>query len=633
MPQQGRIRANVHAAVTAAIVVLSFAAFGRGIPSSFVSDDTNAILANQYVTANASTARIFANYSWWGAQRADARGYRPLTTWTFARNYQSFGAIPAPFHVINILIHIGVCVAVYALALALGITQPAAAFSAAMFAVMPIHSEAVVWAVGRAELLAALGFLGCLLAGLRVMRGGHVVWAVLSAAALLLGAFSKENAVTALAGPFIAYIWIGRSPDLGPKASARQPSKAQARSRAAIWFAALCLGLGVYLLIRAAAGEMIGGTAANQLDNPIGLLPWLQRQAAALAVFGRYLWLSLVPLGLSVDYSFDALGVGSGTHSGFFADRYSLLGALGVAAASTAALAGLRAQRWAALAAATVLSLAAFSIVSNTVVVIGTAMGERLFYLPSFGLCIAGGLLFGAARERVPKAAVIVAVLVILTYTGASAVRCGDWQSPITLFEAAVAAHPRSARAHMELASAYGHAGASDAALQHFGLALLIKPDYAAAAYNRGNMLARVGRYPEAAQSYESAVSAKPRWYSAVYNLALVKRLQGDDAGALEVLEKLESGSRPAAIEMLRGEILLADGRNSEAIEAFTLALSAGAESSTALINRGVARERLSGCAAALEDYDKAAGQPGAAPQAAQNAAACRRVLGLSGAP
>src|SRR6185369_2760315 len=145
--------------------------------------------------------------------------------------------------------------------------------------------------------------------------------------------------------------------------------------------AAMAAALAVALLLRSATGAGTGAEASGSLlDNPLSLLPGGTRLLGALAILGRYVALTLWPARLSVDYSYDALAIGPGF----------------VASADTAiALGFLAAAAWAAFRApgrrnivvvGLGLAAASFSIVSNTVLVLGTIMGERLFYLPTAGL-------------------------------------------------------------------------------------------------------------------------------------------------------------------------------------------------------------------------------------------------------
>ena len=80
--------------------------------------------------------------------------YRPVTMLTYMANHQ-VSTDPFGFHLVNVLLHALVTLAVLALARELLGSLLAATVAAALFAVHPVHTEAVSNIVGRAELLAA----------------------------------------------------------------------------------------------------------------------------------------------------------------------------------------------------------------------------------------------------------------------------------------------------------------------------------------------------------------------------------------------------------------------------------------------------------------------------------------------
>jgi len=616
-----RRRAPAHplleiAAVAAAALLLTFIAFGPGLRAAFVSDDINAIVQNHWVTGPLDAAGIATHLSWWGEGRSDSPGYRPAATLSFALNRATSGSDPFGYRVVNFAMNALCAALLFALGGALGLRREAAAAAAAIFTVLPIHSEAVLWIVGRAELGAAAAFLlAALLCVIHRRRGG--VWPVAAAsAAVLLGMGFKENTVTVLAAPAIFHLACERSSLL-----ARRDAMAVAGMAAAV---------AVYLLLRTAAdGPAIVASTGSLLDNPLSLLAPATRLLGALAVFGRYLALSLWPAALSVDYSFDALGIGPG----FVASTDT-----GVALAFLGAClwAGLRGPgRRDVVVAGLLLAAASFSIVSNTVFVLGTILGERLFYLPTAGLCLAVAALvdpvFRSPQRRRRSIVAAACVLLVAASIAVDRARASQWLTPTTLFEAAVRVQPRSARAHMELGTAYGYAGRIDDSMKQFEAALEIWPEYAAASFNQGNALARAQRYQEAIAAYRRSLAAEPKLVRAWHNLALSERILGDPAAWLEAMRGAVSvaGGSPSLNNEL-GEALLANGRYDEAIAVYDGLVATGEAVAASLFNRGVAHHHLGGCAAAVEDYRLASAAPAPAPEAVAAAAGCLRELGRS---
>src|SRR6185437_3355986 len=92
--------------------------------------------------------------------------YRPLTISAFTLQWAVGRGAPWIFHATNITAYIIVCVLV--LALARLMLPPAAAWTAAaLFAVDPLHVEAVGNVVGQSELWAACGVLGAVVCFVR----------------------------------------------------------------------------------------------------------------------------------------------------------------------------------------------------------------------------------------------------------------------------------------------------------------------------------------------------------------------------------------------------------------------------------------------------------------------------------
>lgn len=614
------------AAVAAVALALTFASYSPSLRAAFVSDDINAVVDNEWVTGVFDPVGIATNFSWWGRDRADSPGYRPAATASFALSRMGSGLDPFAFRCFNFVLHAGCVTLLFGLARALGLGREAAAAAAALFAVLPIHSEAVIWIVGRAELGAAAGFLAAAWLLVLHRRNGSTAALAGAVAALVVGLAFKENAITVLAWPAAMLLTL---PD--DDAAGTAPAR-----RSAIASAALAAGGIAYALLRAGAhGPVDTAGPVSPLDNPLAVVDPATRLLGAVAILGRYLALTAWPAPLSVDYSFDALGIGPG----FRANGDTVIALLFVGAA-IAALRLARGRRDIA-AAGLLMAVAAYSIVSNTVFTLGTILGERLFYLPSAGLCLAAAAL---AEPWLTKAAVRrrgnavtrsrTVATVALAGLGIVAVlvnrhRAQEWNTPVSLFEAAVKAMPRSARAQMELASAYGNEGRLEEALPHFAEALRLHPQFAAAAYNRGNLLAEVRRYEDAAASYREAVQANPRLLRAWDNLALTERIRGNTRGWIDALRGASQAfPEEPTLAAQFGEALILAGQHGEAVRVFDGLLARGDTSATTYFNRGVAGHHLGGCAAAVDNYRKAAAAPAAPREAFTAASRCLRELG-----
>ena len=139
-----------------AIALLSVAASITGLLNGFALDDVFAIVRNPNVHSLGRAWWVFGE-SYWPAAQGGAL-YRPLTSLGFVVQWAIGGGSPLPFHVVSILLYAAACVAFYELAIL--IVAPAAALAAAaVFAVHPLHVEAVA---NRANVRDARRFVGAI---------------------------------------------------------------------------------------------------------------------------------------------------------------------------------------------------------------------------------------------------------------------------------------------------------------------------------------------------------------------------------------------------------------------------------------------------------------------------------------
>ncbi|XP_014442516.1 protein O-mannosyl-transferase TMTC1, partial [Tupaia chinensis] len=137
--------------------------YGRSLQGEFVHDDVWAIVNNPDVRAGAPLRwGIFTN-DFWGkgmAENTSHKSYRPLCVLTFKLNIFLTGMDPFYFHAVNVILHCLVTlVLMYTCDKTVFKNRGLAFITALLFAVHPIHTEAVAGIVGRADVLAGLLFL------------------------------------------------------------------------------------------------------------------------------------------------------------------------------------------------------------------------------------------------------------------------------------------------------------------------------------------------------------------------------------------------------------------------------------------------------------------------------------------
>jgi tetratricopeptide (TPR) repeat protein len=515
--------------------------FGNALRCGFVFDDPGLIVENPDVSPEASWWTPLVSSYWPAPHRTGL--YRPVTGLTYRIERGLFGEQPLPFHAANLLLHAAVSLLAYAVLRRVLRGRRRLALSIALvFAVHPLHTEAVTGVVGRAELLAGLFGLAGYLTWLWAERLPSALATLLGGLLFALAMASKESAVgwiLLLAIHRTGLFADGRS--YGDIAGEGGP----ALRRAFLRDAAILAGLACYLAARVEVlGTLIGLHDVTSIDNPIYSVSAGVRLLTAVKVLAKGIALTLAPLGLCADYSYNSIPLERQWFSpwGLLAAMLlALLVALFVAilAAITRGTAP-RGEQRPRLLWALMLYAALILPVSNLLLPIGTIMAERLLYLPSLGviaavLLILAGLL---SRIRLARLAPYLLALLLLFLGARTWQRNAAWAGDLPLFRATVAVVPENAKARVNLAATLVREGLRDEAQQHYQRALEIAPEYPAALNGLGHVRILQGRFAEAEELLQRAVAlypGSPEGWTRLGNLLLeVDRA----AEALEAFER-----------------------------------------------------------------------------------------------
>ena len=248
-----------------------------------------------------------------------------------------------------------------------GVLYGTAIVTALLFAVHPVHVEAVAHVAGRAELLAA-GL--ALTAWLAHRRGQRILAPVL----YLLAVLSGEGAVLAPVLFLLDDLWRKRDGE---------------RVRWSV-HAGYAAALAIALALRSVA---LGGAAFVSPFVSLGTVLWVMAKGLFLLVWPRH---------LVSDHSADAIPLVRS-----WSDPRLLAGVAVLAFLVTAGIWGWRRSR------PLLLGVGVFALF---LLPAGTFMAERLLYLPSFGVCLIAGHLGAdlARRGRIPLIATVVVTAVLL---------------------------------------------------------------------------------------------------------------------------------------------------------------------------------------------------------------------------
>lgn len=147
------------------IIIVTYAVFQNSLSNEFVFDDESVIIGNTSIQSLSSIPKFFTADE--GFHKVIGRYYRPIVSATYAIDYSIWGLDPYGFHLTNVIIHIICCLLLFKIFRVLfwryKYRNLISLLSALIFAVHPIHTEAVSWVSGRTDSLVTLFFFASFL--------------------------------------------------------------------------------------------------------------------------------------------------------------------------------------------------------------------------------------------------------------------------------------------------------------------------------------------------------------------------------------------------------------------------------------------------------------------------------------
>ncbi len=461
-------------AVPALLLAAVFTAHWPALTGGFLWDDEYATIRNRFLYEPGGLWRIWSTIG----QISGEEHYWPMTYTVLWLEYRCWGGAAFGYHLVNFLLQGAVAIQIWRLMRRTGL--PGAAIGATLFALHPVHTEAVAWIISVKDLLSTLFYLVAAEGFLNFSERGrwaHLLPAVLAAAAAML---SKATPVT-LPCALAVWVWY-RSGKIKPR---------EAAGIAAI--AATTFGLALFDV-----------WVVKRIALPLPVPPFPERLIASGRSFWFYAEKLACPVGLSTIYPPWRLSARQ------WVDWLPLV-AMGLVTAGLW-LARRRIGRgplacWLfyAITLGPALGIVYFFFLSTSPV------ADRYQYLASLGPLVGLGVLLGRwlggiapGRRAWARAAVwmLPAAMGVMTFREAACYR--DLE---TLFARSTLRAPDSPVNRYNLGSGYLKNGKDDAAEREFREALRLKPDYIDAWSDLGGVLMKRNRTRAAAEVYREAVS------------------------------------------------------------------------------------------------------------------------------
>ena len=478
------------------IVALALLASVTGLANGFAYDDRWIILDNPNVHDLSRWWAVF-NETYWPSIR-NAALYRPFTVLAYIVQWAAGGQSPLLFHVVNVMLYAAVSGLVYMLALQL-LPRRAAWVAAALFAVHPVHVEAVGNVVGQAELWSAAAVIGAVTLFVRARRHGFAPdreTRFIMAGLYFGGMMFKENAIVLPALLVAAEIFMVRD---------GRPWRVRAAEMLSllVWLTFLAV---VFLWIRIEVTGEIGG----DVEHPaLRNLDFVQRAWVMLALAPEFARLLIWPARLYADYSPQEVPVLPSP------SPYHTAGALLILCMVVLAIVSYRrfplvpfALAWVAVTVAPV---------ANLLLPTGILIAERTLFLPSVGVVIAAAGLVPWCMERLegsPRswrlAAAGALVLVLGVGAAHSAGRQRTWKDSETVFKTLATDAPRSFKAHYANGGMLWEAKRPREAELEWRMAIALFPQYFGVYQDLAHRYREAHVCPAAIPLYKTAIEIEP---------------------------------------------------------------------------------------------------------------------------
>jgi len=513
------------AIVVTATAVLGFLAYANTFTGDWVWDDVSSVLLHDHVQQPAKIGQLFRE-----DQHAFGRGqgnfYRPLVAVSFMLDFwishdpilesaeiKGYPDVkPFFFHLTNLMWHLAAAILLFFLLVRLQAPRMIQAVAPMLFVLHPMHTEAVAYISGRADMMSATFILAALLCATADRAGRMALPAAWSGILFILGLCSKESTMIY---PVLLALMIF----LRPRPDGAAPSRADWKARSLPLAVALAILVG-YGGLRATVlkfAEGGGGTGAG-----IG-----QRLVETAQAFALYLQTLFVPVGLHMEQTLNGVPA-----------WVALLGLAGLALIAGLMIWAHRAGHY-RIALGFAWFLAAWLPISG-IFPLNAPLAEHWMYVPMAGFWWATlelALLF-AKRTNSRLLLPVTATALALVFLHATVQRNRDWQNNEAIFRATLAENPQTIRVHANLATTYDFLeGNFPGARRHYEAVL----DLYSGGGSAGQM--RIEEIP-IRLSLAEVLLRQGEYQSALQHYSVIAALEGQEAFQSEVAQALLGGGQ-----------------------------------------------------------------------------------------
>lgn len=505
--------------------------------------------------------------------------YIPLAWISHIVDVELFGMAPAGHHLVSLLFHVANTLLFYALFFYTTRAAWPSALAAALFALHPLHVEAVAWIASRKDLLCMFFALLAYIAYARYASRRSLGMYGLALAMFVLSMMSKAMAITLPVTLLLLDYW-----------PLKRLGNATIRTLLVEKFpffavSAAFVAMTVYASVSGGSMRSLEEVSLSSrfLNPPVSYV--------------LYLWHTIFPVGLAAPYPLRVAPYPP------WAVALSVLLLAGITyglwQVRKGAPYGIAGWLWLLVTLAPVIGF---------IQVGGQSMADRYTYFSHTGLFVTAAFAAeGFARRRNLRGPVVVgAAIAMILLTALSYRQIGFWENSGTLFRHALAVTRNNDIAHYNLANFYWEQNETDAAKEHYRETLAINPLDADAHTNLGIILAEDGQFLAAINHLETALRLDPKMMRA--HLAMGEALvamdrEGDAIPHFRALLNEPEHAEPAKLNLAVAYAARKDYRYAATL--LRSLLKSNPENVEARFNLGSALLELGQPAEALPEFER----------------------------
>jgi tetratricopeptide (TPR) repeat protein len=568
-----RGRALIFAVVLAAVTIFAYRPAWHG---GFLWDDDAYIINNELLTTLHGWQRI------WFSLDSPSQ-YFPLTYSTFRIEHALWGLNTTGYHWVNLLLHVGNALLVWAVLARLGV--PGSWLAAAIFALHPVQVESVAWITERKNVLMGFFFLLTLLGWIAFIdKRTRRPWIFYCLALIfyVLALSAKATACTLPAALFLI-LWLQKKPITMRRLTQIVPFVVLGIGMGllAVWWERFHQGTNrdVFPFLGPIERILVASRAVwfylSKIFWPSDLIFIYPRWNISLADLLDYIWLLAGIAACGAIYFLRRyLGRGVEVAAAFFvstlspvlgfimlftfrytfvADHYQYLACIGpiaLASAGIVSLSGKFAQYRAVIVSVALLVVASLGTLTwrqaSTYTDIETLWHTTLARNPECWMAHTNLGLVLLQKGKIDDG--------IAHYRSALQMQPDSWDAEYNLgtallgknqvdeailhCERAVRMRPTDPDALVSLGDAVLQKGRTDEAIAHYQKAMMLHPDHFLARYSLGHALLEKGELDSAIQVCRSALLLRPSDADCQTTLAIALEEKGDPAEAIQHYQK-----------------------------------------------------------------------------------------------